>query len=69
MSTQLTADTSKRGSRIKGARTLEDDTIRSRVRADTHMHAKLRVHRGHPANSLMQACPIIGVGIRVSMHA
>lgn len=24
--------------------------------------------RGHPANSLVQACPIIGVGIRVSVH-
>lgn len=24
--------------------------------------------REHPANSLVQACPIIGVGIRVSVH-
>lgn len=52
------------GSRIKGAKMLDD--------ACTRGHAYPReiacTRRGHPANSLVQACPIIGVGIRVSVH-
>lgn len=58
----ITAVLADRG--IKGARMPDD--------ACTRGHASPReracTRRGHPANSLVQACPIIGVGIRVSVH-
>lgn len=38
------------------------------TRGHAHPREIACTRREHPANSLVQACPIIGVGIRVSMH-
>lgn len=56
------------GSGIKGARGTTRYARRP-TRGHAHPCEIACTRRGHPTNSLVQACPIIGTGIRVSMRA